>query len=145
MLYVLPTSLSTTLSLTLTSPLGSILSTKFCSTVDFAHRNSPLAASKLHAMPVLQGTPVNVLRGPRRASGLTDIMPVAPLSGLTEVLMIIISKVHSWSQLSRGRTWCFHTTSPVLGLTAKRVLVPAIVAPGMLRWVSEAGPTADEP
>src|SRR5215831_20522795 len=145
MRYVLPTSLSTTFSLTVTSPLPSILSTRFCSTVDFAHRNSPLVASKLHAIPVLQGTPVNVLRRPRRASGLIDIMPVAPASGLTDVLMIIISKVHSWSQLSRGRTWCFHTISPVLGLTAKRVLVPAMVAPGMLRCASEAGPTAVDP
>ena len=47
----------------------------FCSTVGFAHRNSPLAASKLQAMPVLHGTPVSVLRGPRRASGLTASMP----------------------------------------------------------------------
>src|SRR5215470_18750566 len=145
MWYVLPTSLSTTFSLTVTSPLPSILSTRFCSTVDFAHKNSPLAASKLQAMPVLQGTPVKVLRGPRRASGLTDIMPLALESGLTCVLMTIISKVQSWSQLSLGSTWCFHTTSPVLGLTAKRVSVPAMVAPGILRCVSDAGPTADVP
>src|SRR6266852_671198 len=103
----------------------------FCSVVGFAHRYSPVAASKLQAIPVVQGTPVSVLRGPRRAFGLTDSMSVA--EGLTGVLMINISKVHSWSQLSRGRTWCFQTTSPVLGRTAKRVFVPAMVAPGILR------------
>jgi hypothetical protein len=46
-------------------------------------------------MPVLQGTPVNVLRGPRLASGLTDNMPAAVGSGFTGVLMTIISNVHS--------------------------------------------------
>src|SRR5262245_9752139 len=117
----------------------------FCSVVGFAQRNSPLAASKLQAMPVLQGTPVSVLRGPRRASGFTDSIPPALTSGLTAVLIIIISKLPSWSQLSRGNTWWLQTTSPVLGLTAKRVLVPVMVAPGMLRWVSEAGPTALDP
>ena len=48
------------------------------------------------------GTPVSVLRMPRRASGLIDISP-ALAAGLTGVLMIIISNVHSWSQLSRGK------------------------------------------
>src|SRR3977135_1794702 len=89
--YVLCTSLSTTSSFTVTNPLPSILATRFCSVVCFAHRNSPVAASKLQAMPVLQGTPVNVLRGPRRASGLTESIPAAVASGLTGVLMTIIS------------------------------------------------------
>jgi hypothetical protein len=44
-------------------------------------------------IPVLQGTPVNVLRGPRRAFGFTDSISGAP--GFTGVLMIIISNVHS--------------------------------------------------
>src|SRR5437867_12114760 len=117
--------------------------TMFCSVVGFAQRNSPVAASKLQAIPVLQGTPVSVLRGPRRASGLTDSMPVE--EGLTGVLMIIITNVHSWSQLSLGKTWCFQTTSPVLGLTAKRVLVPAIVPPIVPRCASEAGPAPLDP
>jgi hypothetical protein len=69
--------------------------TMFCSTVCFAQRNSPVAASKLQAMPVLQGTPVKVLRGPRCASGLVASMPAAVASGLTGVLITIISKVHS--------------------------------------------------
>jgi hypothetical protein len=47
--------------------------------------------------------------------------------------------------LSRGSTWCLQTISPVLGRTAKRVLVPVIVAPGIWRWASEAGPTALDP
>src|SRR5439155_17918437 len=110
-----------------------------------AHRNSPLAASKRQAMPVLQGMPVIVLRGPLRASGLIDIMPAALASGLTGVLMTIISKVHSWSQLSRGSVWCFQTISPDLGWTAKRVSVPARVAPGALRCASEAGATPLDP
>ena len=96
-------------------------------------------------MPVLQGTPVSVLRGPLRASGLTDNMPGALASGLTGELMIIISKVHSWSQLSRGKVWCFHTTSPVLGLTAQRVSVPAMVPPIVPRCTSEAGPAPLDP
>src|SRR5215831_7391777 len=117
----------------------------FCSVVCFAHRNSPLAASKLQAIPVLQGTPVSVLRGPRFASGLVDNIPCAFGSGLTGVLMTIISKVHSWSQLSRGKVWCFHTTSPVFGLTAKRVLVPAIDPPTVPRCASDAGPAPLDP
>ena len=47
--------------------------------------------------------------------------------------------------LSRGSTWCFQTTSPLLGRIAKRVFVPAIVAPGILRSASEAGPTPLDP
>src|SRR5881396_1262387 len=86
-----------------------------------------------------------VLRGPRRAFGLVANMPEAFPSGLTGVLMIIISNVHSWSQLSRGKVWCFQTTSPVLGLTAKRVLVPAIVPPIVPRCASEAGPAPLDP
>src|SRR5207244_9231415 len=125
--------------------LPSILATRFCSTVCFAHRNSPVAASKLQAIPVLQGIPVKVLRGPRRASGLVANMPGAFGSGLTGVLMIIISKVHSWSQLSRGKVWCRQTTSPVLGLTAQRVLVPAIVPPMVPRCASDAGPAPLDP
>jgi len=44
-------------------------------------------------MPVLHGTPVSVLRGPRRAFGLTDNMTAG--SGLTGVVIVIISNVHS--------------------------------------------------
>src|SRR5882672_5400023 len=102
-------------SFTVTWPLGPILATRFCSVVRFAHRNSPVAASKLQAMPVLHGTPVSVLRGPFLASGLIDIIPAALASGLTGVLITIISKVHSWSQLSRGRVWCRQAISPDLG------------------------------
>ena len=43
----------------------------------------------------LHGMPVRVLRGPRRAFGFVDNMPAAFASGLTGVLMTIISKVHS--------------------------------------------------
>src|SRR5207248_7215323 len=119
--------------------------TRFWVVVCFAQRNSPVAASKLQAIPVLHGIPVKVLRGPLRASGLIDIMPDAFASGLTVVLITIISKVHSWSQLSRGSVWCRQTTSPLLGCIAKRVSVPASVAPGALRCASDAGATPDEP
>src|SRR2546422_7535959 len=94
----LPISEITDASFTLTNPFPSIFEIRFCSTVCFAHKNSPVAASKLQAIPVLQGMPVKVLRGPRRAFGLVANMPEAFPSGLTGVLMIIISNVHSWSQ-----------------------------------------------
>ena len=101
-----------------------------------------MAASKLHMMEVLQGTPVRVLRLAESARRPTAIMPSALGSGCTGVVIGIISKVHSWSQLSSGSTWCFQMILPVLGSTAKRVSVPAMVAPILPRWASEAGPDA---
>src|SRR5712691_11512735 len=115
-------------SFTVTRPLPSILATRFCSTVCLAQRNSPFAASKLQAMPVLQGMPVSVLRGPLRASGLTDSMPAAFASGLTGVLMTIISKVHSWSQLSRGKVW--YVIQPVAGTTYLGPIPPELIEYG---------------
>src|ERR1700730_9845775 len=75
MWYVLPSSLSTEFSFTVTSPFSLMRSTMFCSTVGLAQRNSPLAASKLQAMPVLHGTPVSVFRRPPLTLGLTASMP----------------------------------------------------------------------
>src|SRR5579859_867072 len=95
---------------------------------------------------VLHGTPVRVLRLADAALRATAIMPLALGSGATLVVIGIISKVHSWSALSCGNTWCFQTILPVLGSTAKRVLVPASVAlPFTPRWVSDDGPTPLEP
>src|SRR6185437_13309741 len=121
-----------------TWPLASMFLTRFWKTVDLAQRKSPLAASKLHMIEVLHGTPVKVLRLAEAALRLTAIMPLALGSGATLVVMGIISKVHSWSPLSCGNTWCFQAILPVLGSTAKRVLLPAKVAtPFTPRWVSD--------
>src|SRR5471032_544191 len=107
-----------------TLPLLSISLTRFWNTVDLAHRKSPLAASKLHMIEVLHGTPVRVRRLAVAALRPIAIMPFALGSGATLVVMGSISKVHSWSALSCGMTWCFHTILPVFGSMAKRVLVP---------------------
>jgi hypothetical protein len=104
--------------LTVTLPRESIPLTIFCTAVDLAHRNSPLARSKLQTIEVLQGIPVRVLRLEEAARRPMAIMPSALGSGLTFVVIGIISKVHSWSQLSCGRTWCFQMIFPVLGCTA---------------------------
>src|ERR1044071_1952772 len=93
-----------------TTPLPSIFLTRFWKTVDLAQRKSPLAASKLHRMDVLQGTPVSVLRLADAALRPTAIMPLALGSGATLVVIGIISKVHSWSALSCRNTWGFPAT-----------------------------------
>src|SRR6185503_13093221 len=129
-----------------TLPLASMSLTRFWNTVDLAQRKSPLAASKLHMMEVLHGTPVRVLRLADAMLRPTANIPLALGSGATLVVIGIISKVHSWSALSCGNTWCFQAIFPVFGSTAKRVLVPARVAlPLTPRWVSEDGPTPLEP
>src|SRR4051812_37050119 len=125
-----------------TWPLASMSLTRFWKTVDLAQRKSPLAASKLHMIEVLHGTPVRVLRLADAAPRPVASMPLALGSGCTGVEMGIISKVHSWSSLSCGSTWCFQTIFPVLGSMAKRVLVPARGArPLTPRCASEDGPT----
>jgi hypothetical protein len=63
-----------------------------------------LAASKLHTIEVLHGTPVKVLRLADAARRPVAIMPLALGSGATLVVIGIISKVHSWSALSCGST-----------------------------------------
>src|ERR1700761_6590565 len=108
--------------LDVTLPLVSMSLTRFWKTVDLAQRKSPLAASKLHMMEVLHGTPVNVRRLAVAAFLPIAIMPLALGSGATFVVMGSISKVHSWSALSWAKTWCFQTIFPVLGSMAKRVL-----------------------
>src|SRR5450432_2723656 len=129
-----------------TLPFVSMSLTRFWKTVDLAQRKSPLAASKLHRIEVLHGTPVRVLRLAVAALRPIAIMPLAWGSGATFVVIGIISKVHSWSALSCGNTWCFQTIFPVLGSMAKRVLLPARVAvPFTPRWVSDEGPTPLEP
>src|SRR3569623_457736 len=101
--------------LTVTLPLGSMPLTRFWYTVDLAQRKSPFFASKLHRIEVLHGTPVRVRRDGDAARLPTAMMVLSPASGATLVVMGIISKVHSWSQLSWGRTWCCHAICPVFG------------------------------
>src|SRR5579872_6022785 len=96
-------------------------------------------------MEVLHGTPVRVLRLALAILRPTENMPSALASGCTGVVIGIISKVHSWSQLSSGIIWRRQMILPVSGWTAQRVSVPAMLAPTWFLCASDDGPTAVEP